>query len=393
MGKCLACNAAAALKCSACNSVYFCDTICQRKAWPTHKLECRNNGSTATAAPSTADKPAVQTASAAPRSKAERSLDELTAFVRSAAHAHVHLPPSMTISSMLVSEAFCRHAYPGINIKDLPEGSPLSLMELLESIKLRAACIRTAERACDKAEEILRNVKAKGQAAGELMDEKTEKGLWPQVFSEAFVRQVPLIFAELSAECQARTTEDASLLASPFHVLATSNYLTGPSLEGLTSDSTRFCVQQGPFAAADARDWCDLLTEDLAALLAQEDRWSEPIPVLQHLKRTTPSGANVSLKLSCSSSFLWADPGEMETEYPAIAELMQRLHALPFELNRKLPAARLVRPQPGMVVIQRFSCSIMAAPPCADASEGCQTHILPFGNQPRLLFGMDRKGK
>lgn len=39
--KCPSCGTIARTKCSACEKVYYCNRSCQKKHWPTHKLECK----------------------------------------------------------------------------------------------------------------------------------------------------------------------------------------------------------------------------------------------------------------------------------------------------------------------------------------------------------------
>jgi len=101
-------------------------------------------------------------------------------------------------------------------------------------------------------------------------------------------------------------------------------------------------------------------------------------------------------RCSVTTSYAWVDPSEkLDAEYPALSEVLQRLHSLPYELNRKLPSLKLTRPHPGMTLVRRISLVLMAQPPSAAGALATGASgvddgdtLLPFGD----VFQLDAAG-
>jgi hypothetical protein len=314
--------------------------------------------------------------------------------------------------------AFARAAYPGVAVEELPPHLPRSLGALLSSADYAAPVAQTADRAVAKAEAVLAGAKSRGAAAGERMDSATEAALWPQIYSEAFARELLVTLSQLSRDTHAALASDDALLASPYHVLARGDQVTVATLAALVGPlpgaasaaaaAAGWAQQQGPFDGEDASTWADLALAD-ALRFAEEQpaRFSSPITARGVLVEewqphallgaggaagSAPSAAAASaaaartdqpaagtpcLQLDCALSWAWVEPGPaLEAEYPALHEVLSRLHALPFELNRKQGPLRLTQPQPGMTLVRRYrlraqlKMAAEAEAPAADARSG-----------------------
>lgn len=241
----------------------------------------------------------------------------------------------------------------------------------------------------------------------------------------------------------AAADDASSLLASPYHVLAACDYIPGAALAELTNAAVGWAATSGPFASDDAEAWGGLVLDDLRRLSTEQaDRWAtlrqaewslppveaaaaaasaatamaaaggstvaaalaEPPSAVAAAGTTaapgTPAtGAAALLRPRCAvtTSYAWVDPSEkLDAEYPALSEVLQRLHSLPYELNRKLPSLKLTRPHPGMTLVRRISLLLTTQPPsaaaglAATASSGAAVadSFLPFGD----AFQLDAAG-
>jgi MYND finger len=418
--RCLACGREGApSRCGGCKIAFFCNVECQREAWPSHKLQCTTTR--------TAPTPKAASSSDALNKLASHSLKHLSDLVFSLAesgedHRLSHLPPGSFRELVTKPASFLQLAYPGVSPKDL-QGSgvsgPLTLKELFTGSMLSEARHEAALRACTKGKSIIDSVKSKALAAGgPQMDEATEKQLWPQVFAEAFCREIPSIIAKSSSsEARSRghepgrgistatpkgapavrittgiksiAVETASdLMASPFHVLAASSYLADETLSSLFARSTAttsiagellrsdggvsmsnadrapllatleggFATQKGPFLGdkEEVDAWSTLVLDDCLRMAEEEARWSPA--VVRNAKRSFDKEGMLAgeVLVETESSYAWLNDGELEDEAPALSEELQRLHALPYELSRKVPGLRLLKPRPGTALLRRI---------------------------------------
>jgi hypothetical protein len=84
--------------------------------------------------------------------------------------------------------------------------------------------------------------------------------------------------------------------------------------------------------------------------------------------------ATPALPLRVDSRFAWIDPTDpVEDAYPALHEALSRLHALPFELNRKLPKAFLEQPLPGRTLLRQIRVRCDPLPVEANPSDAIKT--------------------
>jgi hypothetical protein len=418
-------------------------------------------------------------------------------------HKSEHLPDG-TFRELLRPSAFLQHVYPGVNPADLGPDAPRTLSELFERADLSAARAEAARSATEKGKTILAAVKDKGARAGQVMDTETERRLWPQVFAEAFAREIHAIVGAKHSVSSSLLTNDgkpsstrsgarkaapaaagapapapaapcagaasgvavpdssaADAVASPFHVLAASNYVADASLAGVFAACTLmsggaaptaassalggrgasaegtaasasgseaealaaaapaaasphasaalsggFAVQRGPFIDEDADAWRSLVLEDCVRMREEAPRWSAPTaasatttttitPARSSTPASTaasavveaecaPGSAPLALTLTASSacSYAWLNDAECEEEFPALSELLQRLHALPYELNRKVPGLLLHKPRPGTALLRHWSARLEWRPatPAESARAVKSTRRAPQGS-------------
>lgn len=377
---CDKCGAPADLRCTACKSVWYCSQACQRAAWKSHKPVCQASAASGrpTGAASTSERVVKEDTKAAD----DLSVMDLRAFtdvVKSLTDSPGHAGHSSTDwRRALKPETFCQMAYPGISVDELLPTAPKSLLQLLTDAAYENARLQAAQRARKKAAEVLASVKSKAAAAGETLDRDTERSLWPQAFAEAFIREIPTIMRGDAVTVP--DLSDDSMLANPMHVLASADYLTVESLAGLCTSGRFFAHQDEFFTGEDAGAWSSIALEDLSRLSVEAHRWSAP-------STTTVASSlpGCDARVTVEVSYMWADAASLEEGFPAVSEVMQRLHALPFELNRKVKTLQLIRPQPGMTMVQRLRCSF--TPPSKPREEDTKEtlRILPFGETPSLL--------
>lgn len=364
---------------------------------------------------------------------------------------------------------------------------------------LQDARSAAALRAVERGKAVLASVKAKGATAGQVMDADTERSLWPQVFGEAFARELhSIVAAPASVDASAKSgaadgaasagTKAASAsagpalgkgsapvggappssaasapappssaddVASPFHVLAASNYLREATLASLfakraaaaaagagaaaagaaksTAAADNACgpipgvaLQAGPFLDEDADAWRRLALDDCARMAEEPQRWSPALtaesvaaativlagqgdgaaspsalptnggPAAAAASTSTTAAAaaaRLSLRGVSSSSYAWLNDAEAEGEFPALSEVLQRLHALPYELNRKVPGRGLLlhKPRPGTALLRRISVTLTwklapsaASPPSASGKgAGAASKVILLGGAGR----------
>lgn len=165
-----------------------------------------------------------------------------------------------------------------------------------------------------------------------------------------------------------------------------------------------WAFQRGPFHA-DVEDWYTLVLEDMGRLAGVISDEGEPIPLpTQVLSTSSPSssskldsfvppgklkfsplywstltsnlgddtsafsvnnalGGDSLFDVAVGSRWAWLD-GQIdadqkaildpEGEFPAISELVARLHTIPYEMNRKAPNLRLLEPLAGMTLLRHY---------------------------------------
>jgi hypothetical protein len=190
---------------------------------------------------------------------------------------------------------------------------PKDMKDLLLWKDLEVDLIKVAK----KAESILEGVKKRGRDQGDVMDEQTQEALLPQIVYEALavelVDSVRLLGRRLSAvRAQVSVSE-----ASPSSPNAALDQLEPEVVNML--DSNHLAVQVEFMGA----DWTPLLVNDIRRFVRVE-KMSEKMATF----------SQDETKRSPLTAFL--EHEDIHDKYPALAEVVKQLHALPYELNGKL---------------------------------------------------------
>lgn len=232
-------------------------------------------------------------------------------------------------SKLLNEREFQRLVYPGIPPEQLRH-APRNLQALLEDPWYEHELVALMPRVQAKAESVLTNVKKRGAEQGEVMDAATERVLLPQVLQEAFGREVLAMVHRVNYKKHVMLANDERTLANPNADMATWDQLDDEFLDALLS------TDGGEVAVLDefmGDEWAPLLLNDVRRMVKKK-------PLL-------PAVTSADVQLNGAAKAItgrlrFIEPSECATEFPALAELVEKLHALPFEMNRKRPArARL----------------------------------------------------
>lgn len=233
-----------------------------------------------------------------------------------------------TFAALLEPEGFRSRIYPGLKI---PEGfdAPQSLQELLNDPRFHDSLVGMMPDVVKQSNSVLENVKSKAAAEGDLMDSATESALRPQILLEAFARQITKIIGQTSARFMAQALRSLAPIASIDDERADWDQL-GDSLVAGLNDPDRLFGYQESFMG---EDWVDAIREDIERI-ASTGRLQAGDP--DHTPRARIKGADDSdSKISTGHRFALVGHKECKDDYPALAELIEQLVALPFELNKK----------------------------------------------------------
>lgn len=252
-------------------------------------------------------------------------------------------------AKLLQESEFQKLVYPGIPAQQLTH-APRNLQTLLEDPWYEHELLALMPRVEAKAESVLENVKRRGAAQGEVMDAATESSLRPQVLQEAFGREVLAMVHRVNYKKHVMLANDARTLADPTADAASWDQLSSAFLDALLlGDTSTTDAGVAGVAVMDGymgEEWADVLLADAQRMvknnLLMETNVRTAIDV-QSLQRgaaaaaTTPSAPATRAATSGRMRFL--ELSECQREYPAVAELIEKLHALPFEMNKKRPTS------------------------------------------------------
>ncbi|TYZ56977.1 hypothetical protein PybrP1_004576 [[Pythium] brassicae (nom. inval.)] len=238
-------------------------------------------------------------------------------------------------AKLLSERAFQQLVYPGIPPAQLAH-APRSLQALLADPWYERELLALMPKVEAKAERVLANVKQRGAAQGDAMDVATERQLRPQVLQEAFGREVLAMVHRVNYQKHAALAQDARTLADPSADAASWDQLPSAFLDALLLRE-RECAGAAVAGVAvlDAfmgDEWAELLLADARRMERNQlllDTSARSAIDAQTLQR------GAAPRASGRTRFL--DESECQREHPALAELLEKLHALPFELNKKRP--------------------------------------------------------
>jgi len=172
------------------------------------------------------------------------------------------------------------------------------------------------------------------------MDQQTEDALIPHIALEALAKGIIEAVRALNRRvtaAKAKASQSVALTppasAPPVQEMA---QLAPSAVSSLLASPQGWAVQNDFMG----EEWVPLLRSDIQRFVESE-KMSAATPVCEH------SAARMA----------WVHPDEaLKERYPALAELLQQLHQLPFELNHRAPAAplELLEPAPGCTLLLRF---------------------------------------
>lgn len=232
-------------------------------------------------------------------------------------------------AKLLVEREFQRLVYPGIPPEQLRH-APRNLQALLEDPWYAHELVALMPRVQAKAESVLTNVKKRGAAQGEVMDAATERMLLPQVLQEAFGREVLAMVHRVNYKKHVTLANDDRTLADPTADMATWDQLDDVFLDALLGADGEGIAVLDEFLGD---EWPPLLLNDVR-------RMAKKTPLLPAV--TSADVQLNGLAKAATGRLRFIEPSDCADDFPALAELVNNLHALPFEMNRKRPArARL----------------------------------------------------
>ena len=235
--------------------------------------------------------------------------------------AREHYLPG-TFTQLCKPDSMKELLFPGTP-KDILRSLPKDLKEILEWNDLKLDMDKIAKNAA----EVLNNIKIKGARQGNIMDDATERVLLPQIAQEALSKGIIEAVRKLNLKVSGTVAKMARPVASPSDPRAERDQIEEDVVQQLLNFS--FGIQKENVG----EDWCNLIQGDLIRYMSNEkmsilnDRGEV---VIMNSKETSIEEINSN----CSMCWLENDENLKEF-YPAIAELLDQIHALPYELNGK----------------------------------------------------------
>lgn len=199
---------------------------------------------------------------------------------------------------------------------------PKDLKEVLEWTDLQLDLDKISKNAA----EVLNNIKIKGARQGNMMDDATEKVLLPQIAQEALSKGVIEAVRKLNVKVSGTVAKMARPIASPTDEKASRDQIEEDVIQQLLN--FRYAVQREYVG----EDWWPVVQGDLLRYMSNEkmSTLNEKGEVI------VKSNENAIEEVSTNCSMCWLENDENLKEfYPAIAELLDQIHALPYELNGK----------------------------------------------------------
>uniref|UniRef100_M4BND2 Uncharacterized protein n=1 Tax=Hyaloperonospora arabidopsidis (strain Emoy2) TaxID=559515 RepID=M4BND2_HYAAE len=185
-----------------------------------------------------------------------------------------------------------------------------------------------------KAASVLTNVKQRGAEQGDVMDMTTERILMPQVLQEAFGREVLAMVHRVNHQKHVQLANDVRLLADPNSDFAIWDQLDEDFLDELLLDKNNNVRGTAVMDDFMGEDWTQLLLNDVARM-ANNGLLMTTIPHIdvKHVLCQQQRGRHENTLPGAKLRFV--EYQSCVVEYPALAELVEKMHALPYEINKK----------------------------------------------------------
>ncbi|KAJ8577770.1 hypothetical protein ON010_g1441 [Phytophthora cinnamomi] len=237
-------------------------------------------------------------------------------------------------AKLLSEDEFQRLIYPGIPKEQLAH-APRNLQTLLEDPWYEQELLAVMPKVQAKAASVLRNVKKRGAEQGDVMDPATERMLMPQVLQEAFGREVLAMVHRVNFQKHVKLANDAKLLADPNSDFATWDQLDDEFLDELLVEKSDV---QGAAVLDEfmGDEWTQLLLNDVFRMAKNRLLMTTASNVdAKHVLSRRSAGNQTETLPGAKLRFV--EHKDCTAEYPALAELIEKLHALPYEINKKRP--------------------------------------------------------
>ena len=265
-------------------------------------------------------------------------------------------------------ETFSEVLFPGAPktvLKDLPK----NMKELLAWDILSLDLSKIAK----KAARVYEGIKTKGAERGEYMDATSEAILVPQIVEEAFARDIVETVRNLGKKVSGLNAKVSLSLALPSEDEASWDQIEMEVSCALGSKENALGVQ--PDFLGD--EWAALVMEDVKRYV-RDEKMSDmntcnsltlpttpidlgstisPPPPPTNIDTTSNDSNYIETNKgqqprSSSARMAWVESDDLTGSYPALTELVQQLHALPYEINAKSDCAlRLLRPSRGCTML------------------------------------------
>lgn len=258
----------------------------------------------------------------------KKCLRILRTFIESIIKGNINLPAlaqEMSVKGIFIKlcdpKQFADLVFPGTPnhiLKNLPKN--MKDLLLCKDINLDLIAV------CKKAVDVLNGAKRRGQSEGEEMDDCLEDAILPHIIYESLALEIVNLVRILGRKLNSIRAQVSIDEASPTSEKASFDQLDGDVINTI---STGVSIQPEYMGS----EWATQILLDVKRFI-QMEKMSE--------KMMTYS--NDEANLAPMTSFI--DYDDVLDKYPAMVELIQQLHALPYEINGKLSQG-IVMPSPG----------------------------------------------
>ncbi len=230
-----------------------------------------------------------------------------------------------TFKKLLDYETFSHVLFPGMSKESLT-GVPKDLTELLSWDKIKF----DYKKICKNAAEVLENVKSKGRALGEIMDNESETVLIPQILHESFGREI------------VHTIHLLGKRISKLNAMYTASIASADAIESSYDQLDDTCIN-------------DLVNHGISVQAQYMTReWSKGI--LDDVQRfVTVERLSVSNNHVNGVMISWIEQERIQENYPCLHVLTEQLHCLPYEINKKtMSKLSLLSPTKGNLLLAYY---------------------------------------
>lgn len=229
---------------------------------------------------------------------------------------------------LMDQETFAEILFPGAS-EVVQRDLPMNLKDLLGWDILSLDLSKIAS----KAASIFNGIKTKGELRGDYMDFTTEAILIPQIVEEAMARDIVETVRNLSKRVSGLNAKVSLALAMPTEEEASWDQIDLEVSTALGSSESALGVQKDFLG----NEWSSLVLEDLVRFVADEKMagMSNGTSILTCPDKEASKSIRSESKVpgTSVSRMAWIEEDAIAESYPALGELLQMLHALPYEIN------------------------------------------------------------